>query len=96
MVTEVAEQDLNDIVDYLNGFSPEIGTRYYRLIKKELYKILDMPFSYSMVRNKRLRKLGYRWTVVRNYIIFFVPNNDTKIVSIKRIMYARRDFDALL
>ena len=95
-ITEVAEQDLNDIIDYLNGFAPEIDSCYYRLIKEKLYDLQEMPTVCSLIRNERLRELGYRWANVKNYMIFFVVDEIHNTVSVKRIQYARQDFDALL
>jgi len=95
-LTEAAEQDLNDIIDYLNKFSPEIGSRYYRLIKEKLYDLREISTSYPLIRNERLRELGFRWTSVKNYMIFFAVDEIHNKVVVKRIQYARRDFDALL
>ena len=37
---------------------------------------------------------GYRYLIVKNYLVFYVIVGDT--VQIRRILYARRDYRSLL
>jgi len=96
IILKRAKQDLIDIVRYLNGFSDNIGAKYYDLICEKILSLETMPERHSLVRNERLRKLGFRWAYVKNYVIFFTVNTEKLEVTVKRILYSRREYDALL
>lgn len=96
ILTDRAKADLVDIVGYLNKFSVETGTKYVKLIYKKMNALKTFPRACPLVRIERLRKYGIRWTVARNYAIFFTIDEENSIVYIERIMYSRREYDALL
>jgi len=96
IILKQAKQDLVDIVQYLNGFSDNIGAKYYDLITEKILSLEIMPERHSLVRNERLRKLGFRWAYVKNYVIFFTVDTKKSEVMIKRVLYSRREYDALL
>jgi plasmid stabilization system protein ParE len=94
--SETAESDLDDIVIYLSGFSPDIALDYYDEIVSKSNSLSCMPTRCSFVRDALLREKGYRWLFIRNYVVFFVVEHDERVVDIRRILYARRDYTALL
>jgi plasmid stabilization system protein ParE len=91
-----ATDDLFGIVDYLNSFSPNIGEKYFNEIEGKTDSLRSMPERCSFVACDELRQRGYRWIFVRNYTIFFTIHTDPNIVVIRRILYARREYTALL
>jgi plasmid stabilization system protein ParE len=94
--SESAENDLDDIVEYLGNFSPSIARRYFDDIMVKSLSLSLMPHRCALVRDERLRSKGYRWVSVRNYTIFFVIDEVNNIVDIRAIMYSRREYTALL
>ena len=91
-----ALEDLDGIAEYLYGFSPVIAAKYKELIKAQILSLRHMPKSYALVRVQRLADLGFRWAYVRNYVIFFTVDEERKVVTVQRISYSSRDYDALL
>ena len=89
-----AKQDLLDIVDYLNTLSPDTALRYYDLLTEEIISLSQMPERYPHPKDLALTAKGYRYLSVRNYLVFYVVAGDT--VQIRRILYGRRDYKALL
>ena len=89
-----AQNDLLDIVDYLNTLSPDAAIRYYDLIIEKAGTLSTMPKRYPLAKDTQLRLRGYRTLLVNNYIVFYVINEKT--VEIRRILYARRQYDGLL
>ena len=89
-----AQDDLRDIVDYLNTLSPDAAIRYYDLIIEKVGTLTTMPECCPLVKDTQLRLRGYRRLVVKNYIVFYVISGKT--VEIRRILYARRQYEALL
>ena len=89
-----AQSDLKSIIDYLNTLSPEAALRYYDLIVEKIATLQTLPERCVLARDIQLRLRGYRLLYVENYIIFFVVNGDT--VEIRRILYAKRQYEELL
>jgi len=90
----VAQDDLRDIVDYLNTLFPDAAIRYYDLIIEKVGTLTTMPERCPLVKDTQLRLRGYRMLVVNNYIVLYVISGKT--VEIRRILYARRQYEALL
>lgn len=89
-----AQQDLQDIVCYLNTLSPNAALRYYDKLTEEIASLSRMPERCPKPKDLALAAKGYRYLIVGNYLVFFVTSGDT--VQIRRILYGRRDYRALL
>lgn len=89
-----AQQDLRDIVGYLNTLSPSAALRYYDKLTEEIASLSTMPKRCPRPRDLALAAKGYRYLIVENYLIFYVVSGGT--VQIRRILYGRRDYRALL
>ena len=89
-----AKKDLLDIIDYLNTLSPDVALRYYDKLTAEITTLAEMPFRCPKPRDLALAAKGYRYLIVENYLVFYVVEGD--VVQIRRILYARRDYKALL
>jgi hypothetical protein len=58
----------------------------YKLRFSKLYKIKENPNIRSLVQDKYLASLGYRWINVKNYTIFYII----------RFLYGRRNWINIL
>ena len=89
-----AKQDLLDIIDYLNTLSPDTALRYYDLLTEEIAALAHMPERCPHPKDLALAAKGYRYLIVKNYLVFYVVTGNT--VQIRRILYGRRDYTSLL
>jgi len=89
-----AEQDLIEIIDYLNTLSPDSALRIYDAITEEIAGLSQMPERCPRPRDLALSAKGYRYLIVEKYLVFYVVAGDT--VQIRRILYGRRDYRQLL
>ena len=89
-----AQNDLRDIIDYLNRLSPDAALKYYDLIVEKIGTLQTMPTRCTLARDTQLRLRGYRLLHVKNYIVFFVVNEKT--VEIRRILFSKRQYQDLL
>ena len=96
MLSETAENDLDEVVEYLSNFSPNIARRYYDEIMVKALSLAFMPQRCPFVQDEALREKGYRWLFVRNYTIFYVIDEENSVVDIRAIMYSGREYTALL
>lgn len=78
----------------MNTLSPEAALRYYGLITEQIASLSHMPERCSRPKDLALAAKGYRCLVVEKYLVFYVVERDT--VQIRRILYGRRDYTALL
>ncbi len=89
-----AKQDLEEVIGYLNTLSPDAASKYYDLLVEEIVSLSKMPERCPKPKDLALAAKGYRYLIVKNYLVFYVVIGDT--VQIRRILYARRDYRALL
>ena len=89
-----AKQDLLDLVAYLNTLSPDAALRLYDRITEEILSLSRMPERCPRPRDLALAAKGYRYLIVEKYLVFYVVEHDT--VQICRILYGRRNYQALL
>ena len=93
--TEDAEQDLQNIYDYISNTLLEPVTA-----AKQINRILDavdflyhMPLRYRIYDHEPWRSKGLRVMPVNNYVVFYLPDEQKGSVSIIRIMYGGRDME---
>ena len=89
-----AKRDLQELIDYLNGLSPEAALRYYDEITEKISSLSQFPERCPRPRNLMLAAKGYRFLVVRQYLVFFVIQE--KEVQIRRILFSRREYESIL
>ena len=94
LIFPTAEQDLADVVDYLNTLSPDAAIRYYDLLIDEIAGLSQMPERCPKPRDLALAAKGYRYLIVKDYLVFYVVSGKT--VEVRRIIYGRRDYNAIL
>jgi toxin ParE1/3/4 len=98
IVTEPAEADLVDIHKYISKelCAPAAARNLVLDIRKVLRTPTFSPQGLPKVRDDRLAAKGYRWIGIKNYVAFFTIDEQSKTVSVERILYGRRDWQRLL
>lgn len=82
------------MIGYLNTLSPDAALKYYDFLVEEIASLSKMPERCPKPKDLALAAKGYRYLIIKNYLVFYVVVGDT--VQIRRILYARRDYSALL
>ncbi|NLI41502.1 MAG: type II toxin-antitoxin system RelE/ParE family toxin [Caldisericales bacterium] len=98
VITELAHQDLDSIVSYIavqlsnakaaGDFLDEV-TVCYGFLKSN-------PMMYERCQDRRLGEEGYRKAVIKNYVLVYKINEESKIVSIMRFFYGAQDYTKLI
>lgn len=65
-----AQQDLMDVIDYLNTLSKEAALNSYDRLVSEIASLSTMPERCPRPRDLALAAKGYRYLVVGNYLVF--------------------------
>ncbi len=94
VVTEPAQKDLEDAVSYISNElkNKHAALRLLEQVEKEVRSLSEMPERYKLVEDEILARAGFRFIVIRNYLLFYIVRNDTKTVVVQRFLYARRDW----
>ena len=97
-ISETAEQDLENIILYLrNELSGDVIADKYKILFKQKLKYLEnvagsMPIiSEELTGFNNIRKVN-----VRNYIIFYIVNEENTKASVLRIGHAFMDWEKYL
>ena len=97
-ITEPAENDLNEIGYYIKYdlLEPEIALKTIEKISNKILELEYMPFRNELVKDERLSLQGIRKLIIDNYIVFYNVSENVKMVTIIRILYAKRNWIDLL
>ncbi len=94
-VSARAEMDLRFIFEYI-AFelqSLENAKRQLKRLENSILNLNDMPERHRVYEKEPWKSRGLRVLPVDNYFVFYIPDNNKKVVTILRIMYAKQDLD---
>lgn len=96
--TEQARNDLRDILDYISYElqAPKIAVRLVREITNEILSLNQMPMRYRLYDEEPWQSQGLRYFPVKNYLIFYYPDESTNTVYAVRVIYGGRDISCQL
>ncbi len=63
------------------------------VLEEQILSLDIMPERYRKYENEPWKSRGLRVLPVDNYVIFYIPDSNKKVVTILRVMYAGRDID---
>lgn len=98
LLTEQARIDLKEIYEHIAFIllKPEIAAAQLKRIEKAMQGLQDMPKRFKVFENEPWHSRGIHQMPVDNFLVFYVLDSKSKIVSIIRIIYARRDIEKQL
>lgn len=93
-----AQSDITDIMRYIGQvlLEPRTAGNLYRLLKEEILSLKQMPERYPYEDDDRLRALGIRKLLVKNYKVLYFVDTERQLVQVARVVYAGRDISRLL
>lgn len=90
----IAEDDLAEIIAYLAAENLAAAEKLADKIETRLSQLADYPSLGRIPAEEELARLGYRYLVIDNYLLFYTLT--TKTVLIHRIIHGARDYLNLL
>lgn len=93
-ITEIAEQDLFDTVEYIALDNPSAALQLADEIEQSILRLENFPLLGVIPKNRRLARKGYRILIVDDYLVFYVIDGET--VEIRRIFSGKRNYIKLL
>lgn len=97
-ISEQADKDLRNIYEYI-AFelqAPENASGQIDRLEKHILSLDSMPEKYRIYDKEPWKSRGLHILPVDNYAVLYIPDTDTKVVTILRIMYSGRDIDKQL
>jgi plasmid stabilization system protein ParE len=96
--SKLARYDMDGIYQYLfeQLLTPNAVSKIVDAIEDEInYNLSYMPY-YPLVDDDNLASIGVRRMVVKKYLVFFVIDEEKKIVNVIRIIHGAREWKRLL
>ena len=93
-----AVKDMTEIVRYISHelSNPDAASALAEEMVRAAEGLCEFPYAHPMHQTIRPLKREYRRLLVRNYLMFYRVDEKEKIVTIARVIYARRDYPKLL
>lgn len=97
-VTQIAYDDLVEAATYMSSKlgSPKAAQDFISAFEKEAKNLETLPEARPLVRDLELAKAGYRWAPLGNFMLFYTVDAAGGVVTIERVLYGRRDWQAIL
>ncbi len=94
----VALQDMVDIVRYISNElkNPIAADNIANEFVNSAETLIDFPYSNPVYHPIRPLNKEYRKLLVKNFIIFYYVDEAEKIITIARVIYAKRDYGRIL
>lgn len=94
----VAQRDMVEIVRYISGElqNPVAGERLAMELVNAAESVLTFPYALPAYQPIRSLKREYRKILVQNFFVFYWVDEEKKLVTVARVVYAKRDISRLL
>ena len=94
----VVYEDLDEIFAYISSEiqDPNAAMSLLEAIENAILKLLEFPYKYQVARDAMLANKGYRMLPVENFAVFYLVDDERQSVSIRRVVYGKRNFKWLL
>ena len=89
-----AQEDFNDIISYIAAENRPAAEATAVKIERSLARLSNYPHLGRIPKEEDLIRLGYRFIVVENYLIFYTLEEQT--IWVHRIIHGARDYINLL
>lgn len=97
-ITNQASDDLKAIYEYIAYKLKSFENAESQLSRLEdnILKLKEMPYRFKAYEKESWKTRGLRIMPVDNYLVFYIPSDDTQSVTVIRVMYGGRDTDKQL
>ena len=98
VLTESAEADVDEAFDYIADelVNPDAASAFADELEEKLEEICKTPKAGRPVHNPYLKRDDVRRVLVKNYIAYYLINEEKANIVVLRVVYNRRDQDKIL
>ena len=93
----IAMRDMVDIAKYISQklSNPIAAERLTNEMIESANKLTEFPYINPVYHSIRSLKKEYRRLIVKNYIMFYYVDESRKLITVARVIYAHRNYNAL-
>lgn len=98
VVSKQAKEDLRKIYEYIafTLLSPQNAARQLKRLENEIMKLDQMPMRFREYEIEPWHSRGLRIMPVDNFVVLYIPDEESGVVTIIRVMYGGRNVEAQL
>ena len=98
LVTELAHQDLGNIVSYIavKLANSKAAGEFLDEVDKCYSFFKNSPMMYEKCQDKRLEKEGYRKALIKNYVLIYKIDEKSQTVNVMRFFHGEQDYIRLI
>ena len=98
VLTESAEADVDEAFDYIANelMNPDAASAFADELEEKLEEICKTPKAGRPVHNPYLKRNDIRRVPVKNYIAYYLIDEEDENIVVLRVVYNRRDQDKIL
>ena len=95
-ITSVAQRDISQAADYIEFVlkNPKAADDLLEEMDQKINALLPFPQEHPIVEDKLLAAWGIRFTQIKNYLAFYVIEENQ--VTVIRFLYAKSDWISIL
>ena len=96
--SKLFDNDIDSVYQYIkeNLEAPMTAENLMKELKAKLNYLKENPFARSYVQDEFLANIGFRPMKVKNYIIFYIIDQEKNIINLIRFLYNKRDWKNIL
>lgn len=94
-ISEQADADLRGIFEYIafTLLAPENASGQLDRLENGILSLEQYPMRHRVYEKEPWHSRGLRILPVDNYVVLYIPNEETKVVTVIRVMYGGRNID---
>ena len=95
-ITSIAQRDISQAADYIEFVlkNPKAADDLLEETDQKINALLPFPQEHPIVEDKLLAAWGIRFTQIKNYLAFYVVEENQ--VTVIRFLYAKSDWISIL
>ena len=97
-LTAQAVGQIEETVQYISRIllEPETARKWADTLQHEIEKLDSMPLRYPLTEEEPWRTKGIRKMLVKNFLVYYLVDEEKKVVWITAVIYGRRNQIAAL
>ncbi len=97
-ITRAAERDINSAADYIEYvlMNPKAADDLMDEAEKAIIGLASFPKKHAIVDDPILKAWGVRFTLIKNYLVFYIVSEEEKRIDIVRFLYGKRNWMSIL
>ena len=98
VLTESAEDDIDEAFDYIDNelVNPDAASAFADELEEKLEEICKTPKAGRPLHNPYLKRDVVRRVLVKNYIAYYLIDEENENIVVLRVVYNRRDQNKIL